>query len=496
MPRASHAILEHQVEHGVVPPRVAPHLDQAEDPDQLIAILEDRRVRFYRFKAGTQELNEIQVDPKIDSHDRALDSIAPASVDELRGRTRDAVQMVLLINSAGMTEGTVQIVLDCMEEIKGFSGRVIAYGGGNIREFASKAWLRADERYSLADTNVMAHHERRATRIFDDFDSIRAHFSETTGWRTADNQSDPIEDFWEGVFQALEEEQRGKTWTQIMGEFHSWMERSNLELLYDLTDWKRGTKQNPKPEALFLRRVKEVSHTLAVHLFEAMADIDRDLYDELRALILKQKKPKEAIERLMQRTLDLLASGKESSIFNEALLSKLHALIDHDSSSAAEFAIGTSDSMVPDMVTVVIAQRTERASGTQKTASRRKQASSRLRHMGRWAVAAAFLAAPLATFHGVFGLNKKGVQEFASVAIDSARHHEHKNPFPFLESSLSAESSDPSTVVPVSEKSSAVVKWEMPCEIGDGLNRTGTSSNPVYIFGADGTLMQYPPCKK
>lgn len=496
MPRASHARIESPSEYEQGP-QVALGLDLAEDPSQLIAILEDQRIRFFHFKASIRELNEIQVDPNIDSHDRVLDAIAPATVDELRGRTRNAVQMVLLVNSVDMPEGVSQIALDCIKEIKEFNGRVIAYGGGNLRESAIRAWLKADQRYSVAGTNVMARDERQATQVFDDLDSIRAHFSETTGWIASENQHEPIEDFWEGVSRILEEEQRRKTWGEVMTQFQAWLEQTDKDLLYELVDWKRGTRQNPHSEAMFFERSRRVSDTLAVHIFEGMADIDKGFYDELRALILKEKRPKEAVDRLMRKTLDMLASSHTSAIFNEALLSQLRQLLADEEPSASSMASGMNIAshgehpMEPSTGPSVFHRST-----AGPTPGRRPVSSSRSR-VGRLAlVAAAFLAAPVATFHGLFGLNKNGIQEFASVIVDSAQHHEPSNPFPFLKSRSTEPSNPPQALV--SETSSVVTKWTTPCSTNeDGLlHVTDTSSSPVYIARMDGSLISYPPCRR
>lgn len=500
MPRAAHAEIESRPEDAIRPP-VAPCLDLAEDPSQLIAILEDLRVRFYHFKASTQELSEIPVDPNIDSHDRVLDAIAPVSVNELRGRTREAVQMVLLINSEGMPKEAAQLVLDCIQEIKEHSGRVVAYGGGNLRESAIRTWLKADERYSVTDTNVMARDERRATQVFDDLDSIREHFSETTGWLASGDQHGPIEDFWEGVSRILEEKQRQKTWTQIMIQFQSWLKKSNPQLLDELTDWKRGARQNPHSEVVFFERSKMVSDTLAVHIFQGMADIDRGFYDELRALILKEQRPKVAIERLMQKTLGILASGHTSAIFNEALLSQLHELLVDEESSASSMASGMNAASHGEHPPGEPSTRPSVSNrSTAGPTPRKRPVSSPRSRVGRWALAAALLAAPVATFHASFGLNKKGIQEFATVIVDGAENHEPSRPFSFLKSRRPAKPSTPSTdsQVSVSENPPIATKWTPSCSTnGDGLlHVTGTSSTPVYVFGVDGALISYPPCKK
>ncbi len=251
-------------------PQVATSLDPAGDSKQLIAVLEDQRACFYRFKAETQELAEIRFDLEIDLPDRVLDTVAPVFVDALRGRTRDAVRMVLLINSSEMADDIVQVVLDCVRGIRESSGHVVAYGGGRIGRSANKAWLRADEKYSVAGTWTVYSDERQATQIFDDLDSMRDHFGETTGYTTADDQHGPIEDFWKGVSQTLEEEQRRETSNQVMRQFHSWMEQSNLELLHQLTDWERGTRQDPHSEELFYERVKAVQDLVGLHILVSM----------------------------------------------------------------------------------------------------------------------------------------------------------------------------------------------------------------------------------
>ncbi len=142
----------------------------------------------------------------------------------------------------------------------------------------------------------------------------------------------------------------------------------------------------------------------------------------------------------------------------------------------------------------------ERIARVDDEASNRGDISRKPRGAGilRWAVAAVFLAAPVATFHAFFGLNEKGVQEFASVTVDSVENHEPSNPFPFLGSRLPIESSNrgkvPTTSIP--ETTSVLVQRITPCEIGDGLHKTSTSSNLVYIFDASDALVKYPPCKK
>ena len=84
------------------------------------------------------------------------------------------------------------------------------------------------------------------------------------------------------------------------------------------------------------------------------------------------------------------------------------------------------------------------------------------------------------------------------MTVDSVENHEPSNPFPFLGSRLPIESSNrgkvPTTSIP--ETTSVLVQRITPCEIGDGLHKTSTSSNLVYIFDASDALVKYPPCKK
>lgn len=513
MPRVTHATIDHEVdaESG---PRVTPHLDQVEDPDQLIAILEDHQVRFYQFKAGAQELKEIQVDPEIDSVDRLLDTVAPVSVDELRGRVRDAVQMVLLINSANMPEDTAQIVLDCMREIKEFDGHVIAYGGGNVRSNALIAWSSANERYSVQGTNYTP--ERNATRVFDNLSDMCDHFKSTTGWRTSD-QGGPIEDFWEGVSQVLEEKQMRramlKAWTQVMNKLHLWLSQTDPELLERLVDWQRGpsirdTRSN--------ERSKVISDTVSGHLLQMMKDIDENFYDELSPL-LQERRDQMAVGKLMREVLERLACSEES-LFNETLLNKLRGILDGDMSSPVDPGTGVSEPISSNASIAVSSQKTVRG-GKMPRASREQQApkrrlhreptrrvlnSSHLRRMGRWAVAAAFLAAPVATFHSFFGLNREGVSEFVSAIVDSVANHEDKNPFPFLESRLPtkpsnsgkvATSSIPRTVSDVDDRSETDISKEIqnatpkklePC-VNSMVDMNLVNADPAYALRKYGT---------